>query len=271
MKLCLILERSRPQEQMLADAWGKAVAAMGWQRIPDQRPLEADIIICWGVPEQRKPEFKRWREAGKTVLVLDYPYWNRKSFVKISLNGLHPTAYLMREIHGAERYLATQGPEILPWRAAGEYILLAGMGPKGCQFYDQRKGEWDEMAITTMRKHSDMQIVYRAKPSDRAPRRFTGVVSDDTHEPIARHFNHAHAVVTHHGNAVVEALAAGVPIFCSDGVGVHMGLTSLSEIMRPVYPDNREQFFWNLAHWQWSPEEIATGLPLCSLRERELI
>ena len=102
------------------------------------------------------------------------------------------------------------------------------------------------------------KIVVRRKPK-----------AGETLEPLAEALGKAHALVTHSSNVAIEAVVAGVPVFVSpSSAAAPMGLSDLSLIETPVYPD-RDQWLAHLAYCQFSFEEIRSGAAWRMLLEWE--
>lgn len=256
------------------ELWHKGVKNLGWEISPTV--VDSDFVVMWGP----NPPFPHARELGKPVLMVDFPYWNRggkdktgREYYKVSVNGQHPTPYIMQENHSSDRFIKTRGPAILPWREKGEYILFAGMGRKAANQNGYRQGEWEAITVKRLRKETDMRIVYRPKPSKFRVPAIETTEFDDGSSPIEEMVRNAHAVVCHHGNPTVVALAHGVPIFMNGPIGAasHLALFEFDKIKSPIFPDNREKFFNNLAHWQWSVDEIKSGDVLLSYKARGFI
>ncbi len=256
------------------ELWRTALMAIGWEEAPVDK---CDLTIMWGP----NPEFDETRARGKPVLMIDFPYWNRggkargpHDYYKVSLNGQHPTKYIFTEKHGPMRYKQTCGPEIKPWRKeGGDHILIAGMGIKATEQNGYAMGEWEQRAIAKIKSQTSLPIVYRPKPRQHGINAITGTIFDNGERSIELAIEGAHCVVCHHGNPAVIALALGIPIFMKANIGVatHLASFDLENIMKPVFPDNRQQFFNNLAYWQWSVEEIKSGAVLQSYKNRGLI
>ena len=252
--------------------WRSAVQKMGWQECKDID--DSDIVITWGV----NPEAETARTQGKQLLMIDFPYWNRdphrrgKEFYKISVAGQHPTQYIMKEKHSVDRYKATCGPAILPWKTGGKHIMIAGMGVKSARQYGYRPGEWEEQAFRIIRPQTFMPILYRPKPRQHQ-RQIRGALFDDGKNPIEPLIADSICVVCHHGNPTVDALAMGVPVVMNGMIGVaaHFANYDLYHIHDLRRYDGREQFFYNLSHWQWSVEEIKSASVLISYLDRGLI
>lgn len=276
MKVWLGFRKERFREPYLREACRKAMAGLGWAEV--KRPEECELAIWWGIPVSHKPVMEMLKAKGIPFIIIDFAYWGRSNrhnirggYYKVSLNGLHPTDDLFRLGQDADRYRTTGGFKICPWQKGGESILVAGMGPKAASVFDIRHGEWDGAAVETLQRHTQRSIIYRQKPSDKYPIIFPGTENDAAKRPIAEVFRRCFAVVTHHGNSTVEALAAGIPGYTRHSVTREMGHTDLSLIESPFYPENREEFFYSLANWQWHFEEIAEGLPFRLMRQRGLL
>jgi len=276
MKTAFLSFGSGMRHRMVQAAMESATKQMGWQIVP--RADDAEIGIAWGMTQKHQMQMQRFKDTGRKMLLLDLPYWNRAgwrdydlSFYKITINSMHPNEYLDAAYGGAGRYDETNGPMIKNWNRQGAFILFAGMGPKGCEMYNKAHGEWDRQAIAQIKQATDMPIIYKPKPSDKAPMHIDGVRNLQTHQPIANLLRNAHAVVTHHGNSSLDGLWRGVPCFCADGAGLLMGKSNLAEIDSPLYPENRREFFEKLAWFNWSFDDIVDGKPLKHLLDKGIL
>ncbi len=251
--------------------WEEAVRSMGWE---SSIVYNADLTVMWGP----NPPFNQTRARKKPVLMIDFPYWNRRKdkngeeFYKVSLNGQHPTPYIMTENHNSDRFFATGGTEPLPWKTGGDYILLAGMGPKAAHQFGYEQGQWERKIANIIKKQTDLPILYRPKPN-RGGSSLVGTIYDNGQKSIAEVVSRAACVVCHHGNPTIDALWAGVPIFMNAHIGAasHLASFDFENINKPFKPDNRQQFFNNIAHWQFSVDEIKSGAVFKSFRDRGFI
>lgn len=275
MKVFLSFSQGNLRHHLVYEAVRHAIKRLGWTQTD---VIQADLAVCWGLNEAHQRLVSHFKQGGRPALVIDFPYWNRRGLreiqsasYKISLNGIHPNDYLDAGFGGAGRYAKSGGMLIRPWKKGGNYILLAGMGPKGSKMYGYKHGFWDARAAEIIRQHSDCPIIYRAKPSDKAPPYLEKVRIDDASKPIERLYGAAAAVVTHHGNSGIEALQRGIPVFCNDGPARLLGCDDLRRINDPVFPEGRVAFFEKLAWWQWTFDEICKGAPLAHLKEKGLI
>lgn len=275
MKVWLGFRDKRFREPFLKKATLEGMKALGWERVDHLE--ECNLAIWWGIPPTHTILMKRLLDKKIPVLIIDFPFWGRApvsdvtaGYYKISLNGVSPHDYLDAGGQDAVRYRKIGGPEIRPWKK-GNNVLIAGMGPKSCAMFGMEHGEWDGNAVRTILQHTQRKVIYRQKPSDKFPIVYPGTVNDTGIRDISHIFDDCHAVVTHHGNSGVEALAHGIPVFSERAITKYMGRTDLTKIETPVYPENREEFFHSICLWQWHYSEIAQGLPFVHLKERGLI
>jgi hypothetical protein len=261
------------REPALRHALRRALMELGWTETSIE---DCDLAVWWGMP----PEHRSWLKKlnGKPYIVLEFPYWGRgnkhsyrNSMYKVSFNGLHPNDCFWQG-DDETRAKRTGAPSLLSWRKSGDRILIAGMGVKGCDIYGYDYGSWDVMAATEMNKHTKRTIVYRPKPSYKIIPDFNVSVNFEQRQCcITSLMRNVHMVVTHHGNSAVDALVMGIPVLTNDGVGKLMGISDFSQIENPVFPENRKEFFNQLAWWQWSYAEIERGLPFKWLMSKGLI
>jgi hypothetical protein len=133
------------------------------------------------------------------------------------------------------------------------------------------RNEWDIEAARIISENTKRKIIFRQKPSDKTPQQIPGTQFDNGKRAIERLIDGAFAVVTHHGNTTVEALARGVPVFTKESITLTMGHSDLTLIETPLYPKNREDFLERLACWQWRWDEIAQGKTFKHLTKQGLI
>lgn len=240
--------------------------------------VEADVAVFYGLAGRLASALQAYPAAGATAVYVDLGYWLRREggrytgWHKVAVNARHPTAYFQRRRHDDSR-LRRCGVTPQAWRDNGSAapVLLAGMGAKAAESLGMQPEEWERRAIADIRRHSSRPIIYRPKPSWRDARPIEGTVFDREDRPIERHFPRIHAVVTHHSNAAVEALAGGLPAFCWEGVASTMSLQDLSRIESPHRPDGRAQWLNDIAWCQWSPAEMEAGACWQYLRDERLV
>lgn len=137
-----------------------------------------------------------------------------------------------------------------PWKR-GSHVLVC---PPGDVFTAAVGGftaaQWLRDTLAKLAQHTDRKVVIRHKP----PQPGVG-------RPLSTDLQDCHALVTYMSNTAVEAVLAGVPVFCTGRSAARaVGRTDLKDIESPVYPD-RQIWAATLAANQWTLDEIRRGIP----------
>lgn len=238
------------------------------------RGVDSDYAVFYGLSGGLPKVWNDYKVHAKAVYI-DLGYYGRREggrwdgYHKLSVNDRHPTEYFNKVQHGPERFLKL-GLEIMPWREPGEEILVAGMSYKAAACEGIKGQEWERWAIAEIMKESNRKIRFRPKPNCPRSRPIKGTLWDNRRS-VVMSFENVHALVTRHSNVACDALLHGIPVFSEYGIASTMGHREVSMIETPIYPDNREQFFYDLAYCQWTRAEIERGLPFKLLKSEGVL
>jgi len=139
------------------------------------------------------------------------------------------------------------------WKKTGNKILLVVSNPKSCHYFGYEMPQWLDETITTIKKHTDMEIVIRYKGSRSARNH------DSIYDVLDQN---VFATVAFNSIAAMESIAYGVPAFATVNCAASpLALTDLSKIATPWYPDELlvQQHCASLAYGQFTEKEIANG------------
>jgi hypothetical protein len=240
----------------------------------DHKLVDSDFAVHYGFADQLRKVYNDYRERS-TVVYLDLGYWRRRirtrydGYYKFAINSRHPTEYFMNRDLPRDR-LKELGVKVHPWQDRGDYIVIAGMSEKAARAEGLDHQAWERQAFQTLQRHSNREIIYRAKPNCCRSRPIKGARFDKK-IPLPELLANAHAVVTRHSNMAVEALCAGVPAFVEAGVALPMCPQKLVHVESPIRVEGREQWAANIAWCQFSLAEMKTGLPFSHLKDEGLI
>lgn len=198
----------------------------------------------------------------------DLGFWCRDSHYRLSVNGWSPEAYVRA---GLPPYrLAAFGVRVLPWHRTGREILIMGATAKSAPEHGYAYMQWEAEAATAALAFG-RPVVYRPKPTDPNKQRLpVKGVGYDADRPVDEALRAAWCVVTHHSNAAIDALIAGVPVHCALGAAAAFSVP-MTQIGDPPLLDGREQFLADVAWLNWSVPEMHNGAAWAHLRERKLI
>jgi hypothetical protein len=140
------------------------------------------------------------------------------------------------------------------WRKKpGSKILLIMSTDKPFEYYGHSREEWVEQTISTLKAHTDREIVIRDK-AGRGER-----TNDTIYEALD---NDIWALVTYNSIAAVEAIQSGIPAFSIAPTAASVvSSTDLTQIEAPPKPDKEliQRWLWSIAYGQFTINELLTG------------
>jgi hypothetical protein len=219
------------------------------------RGVMADVAIAYGW--NHEPVFSAYRDAGNQFVYWDMGYWDRRppenkkdGYHRLAVNGWDTADTMLRCMPG-DRF-ARANIQLKPWGSKGRMIVLAGMSGKAAGTHGFKLGQWERTTFAQLQTVTDRPIYIRAKPTgDQAKI-----------EPIADLLSRCHMLITHHSNAAMDALIAGIPFHARKGVGKILAPQSAPLPIEdyPAISDNeRLQLMQDIAYAQWRPSEMRTG------------
>lgn len=280
LNVTLIAIPGHHRSRIVCAAMREGIERMG-DRVSVQSSLaymhpQGDVAVFYGFAGRLANALRDYPASGKPAVYVDLGFWGRKEggrfagYHKLSVNARHPTAYFQARPHDPSR-AKRFGLEPAPWRISGEHILVAGMGPKGARAEGYPPLGWEQNAVDILRRHTQRPIVYRPKPNWLNPPPLQGATMAPMGQSLDDALANCHAVVTHHSNAAVEAITAGVPAFVVEGCALPMASSDLAKIETPVMPEGRAQWLADVSWVQWSVSEMSSGAAWAYLKNEGLV
>ncbi len=246
----------------------------------------SDVLVHYGFDGSRESSIAKahadYVAAGLKAVYTDIGYFRRRDlfdryhdYKRFAINDRHPTAYFQNFKHSSDRADAVLRVAIAPKMRQGKNIIVCGMSNKASAF--DRVDGWTEWAIAELRRHTDRPIIYRPKPQRAKVGQYPPIAGAGYSDPLRRRLEQeledAWAVVSHHSNAGIDALIAGVPCFQPEGVASVLGLSDLAMIESPLRPsyEERWQLVNDVAYCQWNANEIEAGTAWRHMKGEELI
>jgi hypothetical protein len=176
-----------------------------------------------------------------------WKYWHR-----IVKNDLQHNEIIDRP---GDRF-ATFRRKFVPWRTSGRKILIAAPDEKPMKFYEKDLESWLTETVNTIKQYTDRPVEIRRRNKLRLDRMTSDTLADALN-------NDVFALVTFQSNAAVESVFQGIPVFvlAPTCAAAPVGLTDLSKIETPYYPDRDKLQAWgnHLAYGQFHISEIKNG------------
>ena len=231
----------------------------------------ADAAVIWsmlwsGRMRPNQEVYQAFQRQGRPVIVAEVGMIQRGQTWKIGVNGTGIGSYNFDNL--IPNRAATLGLVSKPWRS-GTNIVIAMQRHDSGQWHDQPPiNQWLESTVAEIRNHTDRSIVIRSHPRsgchippgcliDR-PHLNAGSYDDFDFERV---LDTAHCVLNWNSGPGPQAVINGVPAFVGpSSLASPIANWDLSQIEKPSHPD-RTQWLEQLAHTEWTVEEIKTGVP----------
>lgn len=225
-------------------------------------PIKTKRIAIWGWRLGQE-----LRAKGHDILVCEHAYvGDRREYTSLGWNGLNNYAcFPSYPEDGGERFKAIGG-EIHPWKYQDDKpVLLLGQLKN-----DQSlKGEDIEKIYREWVRRIDRPVIFRQHPEAIKRGIYLNVPNTIPSEgTLYEAFDNCSYALAFNSNSLLDAVMYGVPAVAMDKGTMAWGLCgeNIGHIIRP----EREKRLYEIAHTQWTLDEIATGEPLKKLWEMEI-
>jgi hypothetical protein len=247
----------------------EAFAKGGPFTIVPPAPLRPGDVFMYGALRGLLPTLRQAQREGRNWFYADNGYFlpgkTEQNYFRITKNALQHDGSGRATTDG--KWRATRlGITLKPWRKSGGHIVVCPPGHLFGATFGFSADAWIEKTVETLKQHTDREIRFRMKTSwnDAKPvdiiRRSTGKPKTSVTTPLSEEIRDAWALVTHSSNAAVEAVVAGIPVFCTEPCGASaMGLSDLSKIESPRTDGDRENWVGVIAANQWMLAEMRNG------------
>lgn len=224
----------------------------------DEPQTLSEIPVVWGVLRESDRVLAQARAQSMHFFYIDHAYFNRGHGKSYRITRNRYEAGPIRKCPPDR--LGQLEVEVLLWRKSGKEIIVC---PPTAYFIEAHDcADWLDNTLEELQNFTDRPITIRDKPQP-----------GETAVPLQTALKNAHALVTHSSNVAIEAACLGTPVFVNPAsAAASVGLTDLSQIEKPMYPD-REPWLAHLAYNQFSYDEVRGGEAwrlLLELEEREL-
>jgi len=252
---------------------------------PVENSLDCDAVVIWSVlwngrMAKNKKVYEHYRSQNKPVIVIDVGALDREITWKIAVNNINATGY-----YGHQQNLDWDRPVALGLKLdklpqQNDSILIALQHRKSLQWENMPDlPTWTRKTIADLRKYTDRPIVVRPHPRSPAfipPHRFMlenfvnctmeqPIRVDDTYDKYNIDYGY-HAVVNHCSGPGISAAIAGATVLTDSSSLAHPVSTNLQHIENPG-PVDKEQWFVEICHTEYTVEEIEQGLWLKRLSD----
>ena len=231
----------------------------------------ADVAVIWsmlwaGRMRPNQEVYTTFRHQSRPVIVAEVGMLQRGQTWKIGINGTGISSYNFDNLIAGRA--DNLNLKLHPWRN-GSNIVIAMQRQDSEQWHGQPPmNQWLESTVAEIRKHSDRPVVIRPHPRsgcntpsgcliDR-PQFNAGSYDDFDFDRV---LESAHCVVNWNSGPGSQAVIAGVPAFVGpSSLASPIANWNLAQIENPPRSE-RSVWLEQLAHTEWTVEEIRSGLP----------
>lgn len=257
------------------EAFANSLHNAGHKVLYNTPDCEVDVIwsVLWsGRMSENKTIWDQARQQGKTLIVLEVGGLKRGITWKVGLHGINRSATLGPKGNDSKRAEALN-LTLKDWQYNDSGAIMI------CTQHDKSQ-QWENMPVLTnwvrstiegIRSYTDRQILVRPHPRCIIPwiekdfkyvQRQYPKLMDNTYDSYDFDTNNIYALVNWSSNTGVEAVRNGIPVFVGpNSLAYEVGNQNFETINNPLRPD-RTQWFNDLAHTEYTVEEIEQGIPL---------
>jgi hypothetical protein len=225
---------------------GAFAAGAGLPVVPPDT-LRAGGVAVYGILRGTGPLLRQAQREQRNWIYLDNGYFkpgHYDGFFRVTCNAYQ---FATRGKPDLSR-LWRLGVDLKPWRKTGRHVLVCPPSTVFAEHMGVNRAEWLTNTTQVLVRRTDREIRVRIKPID-------GVAV-----PLQDDLRECHAVVTLNSNVAVEALVAGVPVFChAISAASPMARHDVNFIEEPGLPDGRLEWAATLAANQWTLAEMRDG------------
>jgi len=274
MKFSLFREYGAQNSKPVFDAFADSLVSNG--HVVVDNSYDCDVGVIWSVlfNGRMAPNKKVWEDfhnLNKKIIVLEVGGLVRGETWKVAINGINRDANFGSSGNDSAR-ANELGLTLKPWSLGGDRIIICGQHDKSNQWKDMpTMSTWLLNTIKEIRERTDMPIVWRPHPRCPVPgieheyknvKREQPIQVRDTYDDFDFDCTGAYAVVNWSSNPATHAVMQGVPVFVGpSSLAWPVGNKDFSTIGMPKRPD-RTQWLNDIAHTEWTLDEIAQGKPL---------
>jgi hypothetical protein len=233
--------------------------------------MDADAAIIWSVlwHGRMRPNldiYEHYRAQAKPVIIVDVGALLRNHTWKIAVNHINSLGY-----YGHQIDLDSDRPKKLGLRlqtptANNPAILIAAQHRHSLQLLNIDQYQWINDTVAQIQQHSDRPVVVRSHPRSPLqrsklppniiidqPRRLQG-----TYDSFDIDYSY-HTVINYNSGPGTQAAIAGAQVITHESSLAHPVSTNIAHIEDNISTD-REQWFLEICHTEYTVEEIEQGL-----------
>jgi len=269
MKFKLHRENGALNSSPIFDAFEHGLKKLGHEIVHSSEDVTVIWSVLWyGRMRPNKDIYERAIASGRPVIIIEVGNLIRGVTWRIGINHVH-----RQGIFANTDNLDPNRPKKIgvflkePTMVRANEILITGQHQHSLQWQGQPPiTEWVKNVVLNLRKLTDKPIVVRPHPRSPFSLNFQGIKIlsprrlPNSYDDFDINYNF-HCVINHNSGPTVQAAINGTPIICHSS-GLAYPVSDLLENVEKISLPDRNQWFLELCHTEWTVEEIASGFPI---------
>ncbi|MCW2318592.1 hypothetical protein M2322_004161 [Rhodoblastus acidophilus] len=241
-----------------------------------EKYVACDVSVILWSPRNGSPERARAARAirnlhGKNLLIFETPIVRtiREWHFRVGFDHVHRFGRFSPGKMSNDRAKA-MGLTIAPWRTGDGPIIIAGQLPGDFSLDGLDIIEWAVDVAGHVQRISKRPLCIRPHPLDPSHDWLMAGAAlgvEVSREPLQHDLARAGTWIAYTSGSAIDAVMTGVPTICMSEANFawEVSAHSLASLDKP-WTGDRSQWLSNLAHTQWTNDEIGEGLCWRSLR-----
>lgn len=278
MKFRLYREFGALNSPKIFDAFAQGVTSLGHEVVTEGEGIPVIWSVLWnGRMSGNRAVYYQAKSQKKPVVIIEVGNLKRNVTWRISVDNVNRQGFFGNFGNFDNLRPRKLGVSLKPVSIVRQpHILIATQHQKSLQWEGLGTLEsWLNSTVSQIRRFSSRPIVVRPHPRSRFHVTTPGVTVEvpkiikDSYDNYDIDYD-CHCVINHCSGPSVQAAIHGTPTIC-DSSGLAYDVSERWEnLENPQLPD-REQWFLELCHTEWTEKEIASGEPLERLLPRLVV
>jgi hypothetical protein len=240
-----------------------------------------DVPVIWSVlwkgrMRSNQDIYNRAKKQGKKILIIEVGNLLRGKTWRISLDNINNRGFFSNKTDLDENRPKNLGVNLrdLEKNRRSE-ILICSQLTESLQWEGMPSTEqWISAVIEQIRQYSDRKIVVRPHPRASIPLTSANARIElprklpNTYDDFDIDYKY-HCVINHNSGPCVQSAIFGTPVIC-DSSSLAWPVSDSYQNLENISLPDRDRWFLELCHTEWTAAEIAAGIPIKRIFEKSL-
>lgn len=275
MKFRLYREYGALNSAEVFNAFSKGLKALGYSEVQSNEDVSVIWSVLWkGRMKMNQQVHEAAKKQGKAVVIIEVGNLKRGITWRISLDNINGAGEFANCVDLDENRPKFLGINLKPAKENRKNeILICSQLPESLQWQGMPSMEtWIGQTVDQIRRYTNKKIVIRPHPRSFVRTNIPGCRLEipkklpSTYDDFDIDYDY-HCVVNYNSGPAVQAAIFGTPVIC-DRTSLAYPVSDRLENIENVSLPDREKWFLQLCHTEWTVKEIAQGIPLQRLLKK---